>query len=593
MIQVYDAHNTNYETNGDMILCPARCETAVELNSAWGLTIEHPIDNESRWRHIEAGAVLKAPNFDGTEQLYRIRKSKKTEMGVLASADPIFYDAAQDVFLTDTRPTEKNGQQTLDIILRDTRYHGQSDITKISTAYYMDKNALEAIAGDDDNTFIRRWGGEVYYDNFKIIVNRRVGADRGVHIMYGKNLAAISETINMDDVVTRIYPRGYNGISMSSHGYIDSPHIADYPTVRTRTIKYDHIRMAADVSQQDASDLTICHNQAELDAALSAAAQKDFAEGIDAPRVTLKIDMALLAQTTEYQQYQMLEHIGLGDTVYVKHARLGIETSTRVQALTWDACRKRLVDVTLGTVESSYFDRVTAVIKKTEQAIRDNGSIIAEHISGMMDAARAQLRLQNTVAKKQDVRAILFEDLDPASELYGAMALGTQGFQIASERLPDGSDWKWTTFGTAKGFFADLITAGTLQAIQIEGGSVSGTQINGCVISGGKILSQQWSESGDVCLTTKIENGTVEISHIFYVDELGQPYPQGWGSMIHVDKNSGDFKFSEVNGDDKKTKITIGAQGIRVISPSNSSTHTTISPEIIRVIRNGAQVWSV
>ena len=107
-----------------------------------------------------------------------------------------------------------------------------------------------------------------------------------------------------------------------------------------------------------------------------------------------------------------------------------------------DACRKRLVDVTLGTVESSYFDRVTAVIKKTEQAIRDNGSIIAEHISGMMDAARAQLRLQNTVAKKQDVRAILFEDLDPASELYGAMALGTQGFQIASERLPDNNDWK-------------------------------------------------------------------------------------------------------------------------------------------------------
>ena len=56
----------------------------------------------------------------------------------------------------------------------------------------------------------------------------------------------------------------------------------------------------------------------------------------------------------------------------------------------------------------------------------------------------------------------MFEDKDPESPLYGAMCLGTQGFQIASKRTADGRDWDWSTFGNANGFFADLIVAGTM-----------------------------------------------------------------------------------------------------------------------------------
>ena len=68
---------------------------------------------------------------------------------------------------------------------------------------------------------------------------------------------------------------------------------------------------------------------------------------------------------------------------------------------------------------------------------------------------------------------MLFEDLDPDSETFGAMCLGTMGFQIARERTADGRDWNWTTFGTGKGFFADYIVAGTMLADRIYGGTLT------------------------------------------------------------------------------------------------------------------------
>lgn len=68
----------------------------------------------------------------------------------------------------------------------------KSDIKKTSTAYYQTKNLIEAINGNDDNAFTKRWGGEILYNNYEVIVNERVGADRGVHVVYGKNIGAES-----------------------------------------------------------------------------------------------------------------------------------------------------------------------------------------------------------------------------------------------------------------------------------------------------------------------------------------------------------------------------------------------------------------
>lgn len=110
---------------------------------------------------------------------------------------------------------------------------------------------------------------------------------------------------------------------------------------------------------------------------------------------------------------------------------------------------------------------------RIESAIREDGSVIGSRVQGILDAVKTQFHALRDVAQKQDVRAMLFEDLNPDSPTFGAMCLGSMGFEIASKRTSDGKDWIWSTFGTGQGFFADYIIAGTMLADRIYGGTLT------------------------------------------------------------------------------------------------------------------------
>lgn len=484
MIQIYSPENKDYEHNGDMTLMPEEAEIHVILNGEWTATIEHPIDDEGRWKYITDNAVVKMPSFNG-EQLFRIQNKEKSDSGVSAELTPIFLDAKEDCFLVDVRPTEKNGQEALDIMTAPNNvYTAKSDIKKTSTAYYQAKNLIEAINGNDDNAFVKRWGGEILYNNYEVIVNERVGADRGVRVVYGKNIVkdGFSETIDMTDVVTRIVPKAYNGYMIEGEApWVDSPIIDKYPTVHYGVITFDDVKMRADASEDDeANGVIVCDTQEQLEKALTDKCIEQFDAGVDKPSITIEVNMELLQNTELYDDVKELETVSLGDTVHCSHSKLGIVTDARVIELTWDAVRNKVTSVKLGDFQYNFLDNASSVMNRVEQAIREDGSVVGQRIQGIINGIQAQFRAQSSIAKKQDVRAILFEDLDPDSPTFGAMCLGTLGFEIAGERTADGRDWKWSTFGTGKGFYADFIVAGTMLADRIKGGTLElGGEDNG------------------------------------------------------------------------------------------------------------------
>ncbi|MCI7301831.1 MAG: phage tail spike protein [Clostridiales Family XIII bacterium] len=505
MIQIYSAGNTDYEKNGDMILMPTECHIKAKMNDAWYMELEHPVITEkigeaqlNRWKYIEEGAVIKAPFYNG-EQLYRIKKKVKRDNMVEATAEPIFMDALGDCFLIDVRPTNKDGQEALDLMTANSKYKGVSDISGLSTAYYQTINLIEAINGDNENSFVNRWGGEIFFDNYTVHVNKQIGSDKGVQILYGKNIKAdgFSEEIDNYNVVTRIIPKSYNGHMLEGESpWVDSSLINHYPVIHTKVIQYENVKLKEDANEGDEENgLTVCDSLAVLRQELVKKCNAEFAAGIDKPAVTIEADMELLENTVEYEEYKILETVGLGDTVHCKHRKLGIQTDARVIEMVYDCLKQRTESVVLGDFEYNYFQDVSSIFNRVDSAIRQDGSLIAQQIQGIVDGMKASLRVQKTIAKKQDVRAILFEDLNPASSTYGAMCLGTLGFQIANSRTADGTDWDWRTFGTAKGFSADLITAGTLAAIRIlgatiTGGTITGTTINGVTINGSTIISE-------------------------------------------------------------------------------------------------------
>ena len=466
-IMLYKVGNNNFDMNGDHTLHPVSCEATFNLNDVWQLDIDIPIRNED----FKAGAVISVDTPYGKRQLYRIQDTDRDMDNASATAYPIFLDSRNDCFLWDVRPTNKIGQDALDIMLAGSKYTGQSDITTASTAYYVQKNFIEALNGDDENAFLKRWGGEVAYQNFKIIVNNRLGADNGLRVEFGFNLTGLQEQVDMSNVVTRIIPKAFNGYILPGNQTVDSPLINNYPVVYTRVIEYQDVKLAEDATEEDEDNGTIiCATMEELYTALRTKANAEFDAGIDLPNITYDVDMVDLSRTDLYKDYAGLLNVQLGDTVHVKNRRMGIETTARVITLVYDCITRKVTSLTLGDYEANYFNDVSSTVSTIgglNEAVGNiydpnSGTVIAGKISGVINLLQTTLKAQKNIAQKQDVRAILFEDLDPDSPTYGALCIGTQGIQIAKERNETDTDWVWGTAIDFEAINADYIITGVL-----------------------------------------------------------------------------------------------------------------------------------
>lgn len=535
MIQIYGPENTDYFHNGDTVLLPSAATVHPILNGAWEASLEHSIDQGGRWRQIVNGAVVKMPSFNG-DQLFRVKQVEKMDSGVSATMEPIFMDAMDDCFLVDVRPTNQNGQQALNLMTApNAKYSASSNITKVSTAYYQFKNLIEAINGGDDNSFVNRWGGEILFNNYQVVINERVGGDYGVELRYGKNIPVdgLTEDADIRDVVTRIYPKAYNGHTMTNNGYVDSPLIESYPTVKARTITFSDIKMREDAQEGDEENgVIVCDTQSELDAALTQRCNEQYNAGLDKPTVSISADMVLLSNTEQYKDYSVLEEVSLGDTVHCINNHLGIVTDARVIELEYDCIHKRVLSVELGDFRYNYFNDVSASVSRIDSVIRADGTIMADKIAGFINGIAAQLRIQSTVAEKVDGIAFRVEDLDPNSPTYGCMVWGTQGIQISKQRTADGKDWDWTTAMTASGLMAQIIVAGilsdklgnfhlnldtgelimkngtftgTVKGADISGSNISGTNMSGGTITGSVIRSGRDEAQGNFWV--EVNNG--------------------------------------------------------------------------------------
>lgn len=465
MIEVYNKSNSNFDFNGDMILKPSLCDLEVELNGIIEVTLEHPYDKEGRWKYIIEDNILRVPYpWKEEGQLFYIYDKEKGMTGVRCKARHIFFDLASEV-LIDCRPTNATGQEALNKILEGTGFIGHSNIITRNSAYYIRKHiANEALISEDENSFINRWGGELDVDNFHVYMNERTGGEYGVTFRYGQDLIDLKENSNIDGIITRILPVGFNGITIPEH-YVDSPLINKYRKVKADVIKFDHIKV-----KESPEDEEGYNTLEEAQEALREACKQMFDEGIDKLLYQIDVEVAKLENTLKYKEYKNLLEVGLGDTVGVEHLGIGINIKTRVIKFVYDCISEKFKNITLGNYIENYIDTQNNTDNILNRILNNDGTVNAIEVAGVLNAINVKMRAMKDIAQKQDVRALLCEDLDPESPTYGAMCYGTMGFMIASERTPDGRDWDWRTFGTGKGFFADLIVAGTMLADRIKSG---------------------------------------------------------------------------------------------------------------------------
>lgn len=462
MISIYSPGNEGFEKNGNCTLFPTSCIAHFEINGEWTVTMIHPLDERSDF--IEKDAILKVPTPYG-DLLYQIKKYDKSDYDVQVTAYPIFLRAkGLAPFLWDKRAVNCTGQDALDIILGDSVYEGESNITKTSTAYFEQMNVIQAINGDTDNSFINRWGGEIAWLNNKVLINDRLGQENQFRAEFGYNLSGVTESYDDSEVITRIYPKAYNGYMLPDHESIDSPLINNYTEPRPQIVEYSNIKLASDASENDAENgVIVCETLDDLYDELRSAASKDFENGCDLPKITYQVSLVDLSRLDIYKEFKDLVKINLGDSGKVRHRKMKIETTQRVISMDYDCILEKIDSMTLGSDTASFFEKVGSVTSSYEKVVdMKSNTVIAEKVQGIINAAKASLKAQKDVAHKQEIRAMLFEDLDPNSPTFGAMCAGTQGIQISKKRNETNTDWVWGTAIDFESVIADYIITGIL-----------------------------------------------------------------------------------------------------------------------------------
>nr|WP_246582886.1 phage tail spike protein [Clostridium mobile] len=443
----------DFTHNGICILEPSYCVVEEELNGIYELELEHSIDTNDRWQYLVEGNIIKASTPQG-DQLFRICRKQKTMNNVFVNARHIFYDLV-DNFLEDVRPTNLNGAGALEWILSNTQYHhnfkSTSDIETLNTAYFIRKNPVEAI-----NTVIEKWSGELVRDNYIIKLLTQRGEDRGVTIRYGKNLIGIEEQLDLDSVITKLVPQGFNGLLLPER-YIDSPLINNYPHPKICKFEFSNVKIDEENGITEEKAVT------ELRKVATDWMDKNK---IDIPKVNYTVNFVELSKTEKYKDYAVLERVYLGDIVTVKHEKLGFDLKSKVIKYRWDSIREKYIEIELGNFKENIADSFRD-IDKTLNEISDAMEIGKSDLSKAIDNATDLLTtaMSGYVLKREN--EILIMDTKDVMTAQKVWRWNVNGLGYSNTGYNGNFELAMTMDGA---IVADFITTGVLNANLIKAG---------------------------------------------------------------------------------------------------------------------------
>ena len=401
MITIYSATETNFTTMGLGTLAPISCAITEDINGQYELDMQHPIDEDGKWKRLVNDRIIKAPTHDG-DQLFRIYSAVKNPITgrIDVNARHIFYDLL-DNLIEDTRPTVKTGQQAGNEIIAGCQYEAPflftSDITAVSTAYYVRVNPVQAMLGSAyDQSFINRWGGEIRRNNFAISINTRRGSDKGVRIAYGKNLTGLEATEDISSVYTRIMPTAVNDSNVlftTDAKYYNSPLIGNYAHPKIGILDTG-IRVGVEVN-----GVVQYPTIASAKTAMAAMAAAAFEKGADKPKLTINVSFIRWQDTDEYAAYKDLYTLDLGDDVTVDYAPLSLTYNLRVTSIVWDAVLNKAVSLTLGDLAPN--------IARSVADTNIDLSMLRNDVAGALQEGQAYNNVTITNAKGIETSAVI------------------------------------------------------------------------------------------------------------------------------------------------------------------------------------------
>lgn len=414
--------------------------------------------------------------------------------GLHADGETLYADTALNSicelygdYIEDKRPYAYGYLQALNVALEPTRWEAgtvdQSGKVASGLTFYHTsaREALQAIleCGGELETEVAVSGG--FVSSRKVGIRSHRGATAGHRrFTYTKDLVSVARTEHYG-AITACYGYG-KGIETDSGGYGRKLTFGDinggvnYVEDAEALKKYgrpdgkggfSHIfGQFEDSSCEDAATLL---NEA-----------REYLDSHSEPGVSYEADVLDLVQFG-----RSWEGVGVGDDVQIVDTEYSPELrcSGRVTKLVTDLLGGTMT-VTLGNVTETIADvwneqqrAVSGLSRRSSSwdvAANTPAAYLQQVIAGLNEQFNTQGMSYCFTSFEQGTiwSSVPLDDNGHPTKTGGsAIQICSQGFRIASGTKADGS-YDWRTFGTGKGFTADEITAGTLNADLIKAGTI-------------------------------------------------------------------------------------------------------------------------
>lgn len=378
-----------------------------------------------------------------------------------------------------------------------------TDNSTIGTVNFRTPGSVRSELGGVEGSILDVFGGEYEYDKFLVRNYAHRGSNNGVVIRYGKNLSDLNWEVDTSELYSKVVPFWTNS-EENIYGDIVGVNLYEYWTEENGTRITDEnsvpIYLHNVAEKVTVLDLSTEFETKPTKAQLESRARSFLTANTPwIPQENLRIDFVPLWQTDEYADIAPLERVQLCDTVKVIYTALGVSTTLKVIRVVWDALLERYDKIELGSARSSFADTIISRADKSiakaietvpttsflEQSIDEATSRITGgqggYISYLFDAN----------GKPTDL--LFMDSADPATAV-NVMRINVNGIGFSNNGVNGTYRSAWTLDSK---FVADFITAGTLSADRINGGTLALGGANGangvlCVYSanGNRIIQQ-------------------------------------------------------------------------------------------------------
>ena len=442
MLKVFGATDTDFSSNGDIVLQPYKAKVHKEDNGDYYLELEAGIEYVD---YLTANRIIVADTPQGA-QAFRISNPQKTKSKISLKAWHVYYDSKNYV-IADSNVVEKNGNQAInhlnDATDNQSPFTVSSDISNINSFRCVRQSLYEAFS-----TVLERWGGHLVRDNFNVKLSADIGQDNGVTVRYKKNLKEITSEANWDNVCTKILPVGSDGLLLDEM-YLYSQTQYDIPYTKV-------VSFSQDVNEDDYRNDKRYH-QALIDD-LRKQATEYLAENC-VPKVSYTLK-ANLEKITD-----------VGDTIEVIDERLGINVVTHVTSFDYDCIQNRYTEFEFGNYNEKLSNLMSNISGSTDKKIeKNNGTLKVELNDQIKKNTSAIWETLGSSYVVYDGDKILVLDQLPKESAKNVIMINNNGIGFSNTGIHGQFASAWTIDNTLNmecmnviNLTADLIKGGTLK----------------------------------------------------------------------------------------------------------------------------------